>query len=1840
MASYSNLNDTSQPSFFDTPRPKYSASQQFFSAVESGMENTFGASGSAIVERLAIDSAAWDSQSYRYSKEEWEQKYPSLPWDENTNTDVHLDYLLREQYKQRLGALPFRGGIKYAPYFAGSILGSVLHPVDLALMFATGGESVVTNVVNGVRKVQLGATAARAAMIGIRDAALMEPMMYAGERARLHDYGIQDSIFNVGFSGVFSGLLGAAPHVYGRFREKLPSILMNDAISGGDGSLVGRMATLDPEFYKVLRNHQNMAKASVEGIDGFLRLSPEQQNAVRTYAALADGTRAEIDVMSEHIRLKDIKEDSPARGLGMTAPEQATFKTLSGLSTAPEQMGKEHQRVARLFRQVFGTDVRFVSTDVARKHGFEGRTYMSNPGTVFVHDRGANAAADMLRIGGHELAHSLKFRSPQVFAGLLQFIATNPEAKKAFGQAYGRIRSDYPAHVWEGLSPERHLDEAVAELVGNSAQHMEFWKAAGRMEPNLLSQVAQWFRGLLARVQAAFGSDPAAKEVAAKIGGILALIDPKDTTSKMSPQSYEQQMRDLYRGTHYRYATERDERGRPVARSFMDRVSYDVSRANMGVSSDIAAADRILDDLTMPEHSIAGWQEGADYIVRSIPIKPGWHPNSMAKKLLVDSAKKNPGTVQTVNYRNTGIKDARGWPVVDFYLHLNREHFSWKELREGPDALGDVLARVEEHTKEFKLEDADLQLLRFIFNRSDEKKNTLNWWYKQGRAQGDTAGRAVSVDRFFQEVDHRQIAGFDDFVGQYKAWVLRQMEDHLTEEVPKKVGVEWQPYAGETDPFITMLDDLVMESPDPKGPDTKWKAKVKAVTRAFLVRMNASESYAEGTRISQLLDELVDDPERIAEIPDPVLRAQAQKELKARLVDYLGAAELSEADLSRAREFITSGKLDDFVKAQYGVSLKDLDAMDMIHESLDTVVEPWQTHGDSVADDIIENMELGASFDEHVANQKRIIEEEKLAGLPSGKDIVGKYINRLQEEHAISSEWLDMNPEKAAARMDKAAEEAMKELTGDTAPVKLTDEGKERLAKMEEKFVSTTGFLRNKYGTELKGFQKGDSTNLSPEVMTEISKAQNRLGPTAPKEEIMKQAMKALVDQPMANKRMKFAQQELKYGRWLALSRKGLNFIQSRMDGIMYKGVTGAGDSIAALKKTRANQVLNPITSWMDSMNLRTMWQDGSLSRAVLATIDGVNVPTAPGSKALLDELANIIKLTKESQVARANRAGAMITLRQGHGMVTVHDPARIRRQKGDWRQYLVNNLDWEKIDEVRGPSGVDQSKIPKFLDAVFEDILNNHWRDGDSFDPEIHGGDPGGRMSASRTLVFKPGAQFDYDMRFGTGDTPAAILAQIARREEDIVIMEEFGDHKALWSRLRDEANINRGTLRDGLDGWTLEQTYKHLTGQLDNPVNRNWAAVGQMTRAITNSAMLWKTSISSILDVGSTVSAMRWMGQDTKTSMMTVLGAMKNAYQRDTKGPAAIWLRGQGAGLSAIMGAYTRLAGNENTASSLARKINEFTFKWNGMNLWTRTLHEATADLMTQHLGKMAEAEKLTPEFLGWLQNYNISEAEFRSMAKHAGEIPGLEGKRLGVDQVDDPALRNKLGVAIDDTMRYAVLEPSVSDEALLRMGTPAGTPTGEAFRCILQYKSYPLALLRKVNRRFINGYGDQGLFSLNGGFMNRARTEKMAFLSMAFTLGTISLAIKDILRGREPILWFDPEQFTAANFARTLEQAGTFGLLNDVLSPEGILGPSFGAAYAVVTAPGKPNGFYQGVNAAMSMTPGATLPLVDEGRKAVLATIFHDSYGIWYQAMLRRVEAKQGQTSVYLDENASRN
>lgn len=451
----------------------------------------------------------------------------------------------------------------------------------------------------------------------------------------------------------------------------------------------------------------------------------------------------------------------------------------------------------------------------------------------------------------------------------------------------------------------------------------------------------------------------------------------------------------------------------------------------------------------------------------------------------------------------------------------------------------------------------------------------------------------------------------------------------------------------------------------------------------------------------------------------------------------------------------------------------------------------------------------------------------------------------------------------------------------------------------------------------------------------------------------------------------------------------------------------------------------------------------------------------------------------------------------------------------------------------------------------------------------------------------------------------------------------------KAMVERLLSDirkANKGNVTAIDSISDIKIMNEFKELDGTTRIPDNITMSKIGRGLRVIQNVSKLGGALVSSITDLPTQVAELRYQGVPLVSAWFN---AFWNPIRGRSSGEQREIAQLLGVGFDGLLGdAISRFDSNDTMPGVLAKLQQRF-FKLNGMNYWNDAHMTGVTLMSSAYLAQQVDAGQMSPDALNLLSQYGITEKDMpllKAAIRESGgtkylmpdELDNLTDEELGqifgfIEQFTSPELlsgtlkydKNILNVAKDtwdagkegynypidkispaisrkikdardefklrlrtlfsDRSRTAIPHPGAAENAIMNSGTQPGTALGEAVRLFMQFKSFPISVVRKGIGREIYGHGAD---SLKDAFMKgQGDILGLVHLMVATTLfGYAAMALKDLAKGREPRDPSDPKTIAAA-----MAQGGGLGIYGDFLFGEfsrygrsavaTLAGPTFG-------------------------------------------------------------------------------
>lgn len=599
-------------------------------------------------------------------------------------------------------------------------------------------------------------------------------------------------------------------------------------------------------------------------------------------------------------------------------------------------------------------------------------------------------------------------------------------------------------------------------------------------------------------------------------------------------------------------------------------------------------------------------------------------------------------------------------------------------------------------------------------------------------------------------------------------------------------------------------------------------------------------------------------------------------------------------------------------------------------------------------------------------------------------------------------------------------------------------------------------------------------------------------------------------------------------------------------------------------------------------------------------------------------EIARIIQRYQEAARIDANRAGASIGKMPGYIARQSHDSEKIGAAGfNKWVEEIRPRLDPRTFDGV--------SDEGKFLRGVFDGLVSgDHLKFNADAKPNGFKGPANiaKKMSQERVLHFKDGvAWHEYNQLYGTGNLREAVLRGLDLSGQNTALMRRLGTNP--------EANLNmamdilKEDLRKSGDTAALQNfntarntmidnRFKEVSGQTRIPGNATQARIAANVRAWQSMSKLGGALLSSFSDLPVAASEMRYQGK-------SFLGSLAEMVSGLTKGRGSLEQRE----ILSSFGVYAdsmrgeimrRFSADDSMGGRMSRGMGLF-FKLNGLSWWTDANKASAGLMMAHHLaqnkgrawGSMDESLRRTLSLYDidsgkWDllrgmdsrmadgRNYLTADGISDIPAERIGEYLAAQGRKVSDSAIRETreSLDRSLRAYVNDRVSYAVLEPDARTRSIMNQGTQPGTMMGDLNRFLLQFKSFPAAFMQKTLGRELYGRGYaptplgqsfrggrdiagvalKGLLGKGNGEM--AGIAQLLLWSTAF--GYLSMASKDVFKGREPRPADDPKTWIAA-----MVQGGGFGIYGDFMfgaanrfgnsAAETAAGPSFGTAFELI-------------------------------------------------------------------------
>ncbi|WP_342052001.1 MULTISPECIES: hypothetical protein [unclassified Cupriavidus] len=532
------------------------------------------------------------------------------------------------------------------------------------------------------------------------------------------------------------------------------------------------------------------------------------------------------------------------------------------------------------------------------------------------------------------------------------------------------------------------------------------------------------------------------------------------------------------------------------------------------------------------------------------------------------------------------------------------------------------------------------------------------------------------------------------------------------------------------------------------------------------------------------------------------------------------------------------------------------------------------------------------------------------------------------------------------------------------------------------------------------------------------------------------------------------------------------------------------------------------------------------------------NALAQKGAKAWLD--------TIEQMRQRFNAAGGDVRQLDYGYLPQPHDSIKVRgdgstNARDKWAQETLPLLDRGQYLQEDGTHMTDV-QVLAFLREAWTTIST------DGLNKTEPGKRPAAGSSAranagseARQIHYRDGeAYLEYMGKYGAGTMYDAMVGHVGRLSRDVGLVERYGPNPNQQFRLQNDLAVRE----DGERSWIKvgpQGLWNVLSGVASSPQHGNLAQIAQHARNVQVFGKLGGALVTSLTDIPSYFVT-------TGFNNLNYWEALRN-IPRQLDADTRDFLSAHGIIAESMASDLSRWSG-DNLGGTWSGRLANSTMKLSFLNFWTDTLRRAFSMTMMGGMAKLSKTDwKGLGEYDRWrMTSKGITEADWDIIRE--AQLTSYNGKEFltpeSIRAAGNPraneVVAKVLGLITDES-EYAVLNPDLNTKALASWGgKQRGTVDGELARSVMQFKSFPIAMISRHWGRVLDTPG-----GLEGAplMANKAFYGIGMLLLTGTMLGGIVTQTKELLAGRDPIDMSKPKFWLKA-----FTQGGGAGFLGDVL------------------------------------------------------------------------------------------
>lgn len=616
------------------------------------------------------------------------------------------------------------------------------------------------------------------------------------------------------------------------------------------------------------------------------------------------------------------------------------------------------------------------------------------------------------------------------------------------------------------------------------------------------------------------------------------------------------------------------------------------------------------------------------------------------------------------------------------------------------------------------------------------------------------------------------------------------------------------------------------------------------------------------------------------------------------------------------------------------------------------------------------------------------------------------------------------------------------------------------------------------------------------------------------------------------------------------------------------------------------------------------VFTDKALVRDIVQERFGVDTGNAV-AKSISHKMGEVFEGMRE----RFNRSGGDVGKLDNWALPQTHSAQKMAEEgKAQWVGDSINIIDHNKyVNEDGTLYSIDQ--LTELLKYSFDSITSNGANKLDIGRQNFGGNSKvTSKHSESRVLHFKDADSWmEYQEKYGGMQFVDLVEAHVNGLSKDIALVENLGSNpKGAMKILMDAAR--QKDWENGIELNNSNTALKRSQVMFDEfmganmPENEVLANIGLAYRSMNVASMLGGTTLSSITDQAMILKTAQIHGISYRKAFGEIISQLnpKNKDHRElahslglateeTVGTIARWADD---GLTSVHGKAEMAAKG---SSSLATQV----LRLSGLNALTAASKRGFSKMLMDKYGRMTRDKSwgdLKPIDKELLEGTGLNERTWEIM-KLAEPVNDGRGNQLmsarSIYQIPDNLLTKfgdpskvrdeaatRFQAHILDEQGMAVIEAGLREKTWMTGSLKKGSAMGEILRSMLQFKSFPAALMMKHGSR---GFSRPTLKS-------RA-TYLGSLVALTSLLGAFVVQLKEIANGNDPATMWDSDdpQKTVDFMKRSIAQGGGLAIMGDIVVAG--MDPTGRSADGILTGP-----FGQDVKTVLNLTVGNATQLAN--------------------------------------------